>query len=270
MDILHHLVRVPGLQALWTRFPVGSLATRMRFDIAERPAYAYGVYSAAMMAKRLGLGAISVMEFGVAGGRGLLALQRLAAEVERALSVRIAVYGFDSGSGMPPPVDYRDLPHVWGEGFYKMDVDALRTQLGRAHLLLGDLRETVPRVMTAPETPPLGFAAFDLDYYSSTTAAFSIFDAPESTHLPRVHSYFDDLGSTDLGCMNTYVGEHLAIKEFNERNPERKICRIEQLRLNRTRWEDWQDRMYAFHNFAHSAYTRHVLPSGAKHQQLPL
>lgn len=142
-------------------------------------------------------------------------------------------------------------------------------RLRGAQLVLGDLRETVADWMRSHVEWPLGFAAFDLDYHSSTAAAFSIFEGPESAHLPRAHCYFDDLAGNDLACMNTYVGEHLAIREFNERHPERKICPIELLRLSRTRWEVWQDRMYAFHDFAHSRYTQLILPN-LDHSQLPL
>jgi hypothetical protein len=117
---------------------------------------------------------------------------------------------------------------------------------------------------------PIGFVAFDLDYYSSTAAALTVFDGPESTHLPRVHCYFDDLASNNLGCINEYVGEYLAIREFNDRHVSRKVCRIEQLRTNRTRWEEWQERMYALHDFRHSRYTDLVVPGGAGAGQLPL
>ena len=69
--------------------------------------------------------------------------------------------------------------------------------------------------------------------------------------------------------MNRYVGEHLAIDEFNEAHPDRKICRIEQLRTSRSVWEHWQERMYAFHNFAQSRYTQ-VVVRGARHTERPL
>jgi len=53
---------------------------------------------------------------------------------------------------------------------------------------------------------PVGFVAFDLDYYSSTKSALSIFEGSAATHLPRVHCYFDDVSSNDVACMNPYVG----------------------------------------------------------------
>ena len=71
-------------------------------------------------------------------------------------------------------------------------------------------------------------------------------------------------------CMNELVGEYLAIEEFNQRCSDRKICKIEHLRLNRPRWERWQERMYAFHNFSHSAYNTLITPRTTSHSQLPL
>ncbi|MBZ5626492.1 MAG: hypothetical protein LAQ69_48590 [Acidobacteriia bacterium] len=114
--ILALLTRIPGARSLWCRFPIGSVGLRVRFGIWHRPHYAYGCYSAAQLARRLGLNGITVMELGVAGGRGLLALEEIAGAVAGAVGIQIDVVGFDSGEGMPAPVDYRDLPHVWGQG----------------------------------------------------------------------------------------------------------------------------------------------------------
>src|SRR5580658_9317485 len=123
--LLARLTKIPGARSLWTRFPIGSVPTRVKYGIFDRPHYAYGVYSAADLAKRLGLDAIQVIEFGVAGGNGLVALEAIATAVETDLGIRIHVCGFDSGGGMPAPVDYRDLPHVWDQGFFAMDVPKL-------------------------------------------------------------------------------------------------------------------------------------------------
>jgi hypothetical protein len=59
------------------------------------------VLYAADQARREGHTVIAVIEFGVAEGRGLLALEAHAAAVERVTGIRIHVYGFDSGGGMP-------------------------------------------------------------------------------------------------------------------------------------------------------------------------
>lgn len=267
--ILRQLTRIPFFLKLWSLFPIGPLRARVDYGVFPYPHYAYGLYWAATLASRLGIERISAIEFGVAGGNGLVALEKAAVEIAADTGVDIDVFGFDSGSGMPAPVDYRDLPHIWGSGFYRMDVDKLRRRLSTAKLVLGDVRATTAE-WVAERHAPVGFVAFDLDYYSSTTAALQILSGPPSTHLPRVYSYFDDVTANDLGCMNPYVGELLAINEFNERFSDRKVCRIELLRVHRFRWEKWQDRMFAFHNFAHPQYTQQVIPHGHADTQLPL
>ena len=270
MDLLRQIMRLPYSYGLWLRFPVGSVETKVKYGIYPYAHYAYGVYWSAFLARQLKIPRITVIEFGVAGGRGLIALERASREISDHLGVGIDVVGFDSGEGMPPPVDYRDLPHIWNVGFYRLEPEKLLPKLGGAQLVLGDVSKTVPAWMQSGIKAPIGFVAFDLDYYSSTASALSVFDGNETTHLPRVHLYFDDLACTDIGCMSEFVGEYLAIQEFNRRKPDRKIARIELLRLNRPRQEAWQDRMYAFHNFAHPRYTELVLPGGAQNTQLPL
>ena len=81
------------------------------------------------LAQVLRIPRISVIEFGVAGGNGLMALQDIAARVEAIFGVIIDVYGFDTGVGLPKPTDYRDLPNVFVEGFYPMDVEKLRSAI---------------------------------------------------------------------------------------------------------------------------------------------
>jgi len=270
MDILNQVMRIPFLIGLWFRFPIGPVATRVYWGIFRYPHYAFGVYWAAVQASRLGIPRISVLEFGVAGGRGLLALEAASREIALATGVRIDVFGFDSGAGMPKPKDHLDLPHIWGEGFYRMDEQKLRARLATAELLLGDVKQTVKAWLADESHAPVGFAAFDLDYYSSTRDALEIFRTAAHRHLPRVYCYFDDVVANELGCMNPYVGELLAIQRFNEMSPERKIARIEQLRLCRPRWELWQDRMFAFHDFAHPHYCDLLIPAASKETQLAL
>ena len=65
MRLLNNPTRI--VQGVWRRYPVGSFDLRCRLDIFARPNYAYGVQQGAVLAKGLGLPAISVAEFGVAG-----------------------------------------------------------------------------------------------------------------------------------------------------------------------------------------------------------
>jgi hypothetical protein len=81
------------------------------------------------LAKRLGHSKISVIEFGVAGGNGLVNLEMHVSEIEKLLNVEIDIFGFDTGGGLPPPKDYRDLPYYWKPGYFAMDEEKLRKKL---------------------------------------------------------------------------------------------------------------------------------------------
>ena len=249
---------------------MGSLELRVKYGIWSRPNYAYGVYNAALLARRLGVPGISVIEFGVAGGRGLLALEDIAARVSRNLGVRIDVAGFDSGQGMPPPADYRDLAHVRDTGYYQMDHDKLRARLAGAELVLGNVNETVPAWLAREKMLPVGFVSFDLDYYSSTMQAFRIFEGPSAWRLPRVYCYFDDLVWPEFACHNEYIGELCAIKDFNSQHPDRKICPINMFRYMRIHDERWNEQIYVLHDFAHPLYTKNVMPTGDLYREIPL
>jgi hypothetical protein len=101
---------------------------KLNYGSIERPWYGYCLLHAAKLAQKLAYNRMSAIEFGVAGGNGLLALERHAARVT-----------------------------------------------------------------------PIGFIAFDLDYYSSTMSALKVLDAEYKYLLPRVACYFDDIvGDIDL------------------------------------------------------------------------
>ena len=113
---------------------IGSFKFRMNINALERMHYAYICYNAAKLAKRLNLNKISVIEYGVAGGRGLLILEDYASEIKKILGVQIDIFGFDTGSGLPKPKDYRDLPYHWKEGFFSMEQNNLQSKLKNAKL----------------------------------------------------------------------------------------------------------------------------------------
>lgn len=222
---------------------------------AMRPNYTWAVLHAAHQAKSLGFERLSVAEFGVAGGNGLLALERAADLAEEKIGIGVDVYGFDTGKGLPPPQDHRDLPNLYKESAYSMDVDALKNRLQRAKLVLGLVEETVPKFL-ACNPAPIGFMSIDVDYYSSTMEVFKILEAAPEALMPRIHCYFDDtIGFT----FSEYTGERLAIREFNEKHKMRKISPIFGLKhflqepySNQT----WCDQMYIAHIFDHELYGR--------------
>jgi len=75
-----------------------------------RPQYAWGAVFAAAQARALGHKQVALLELGVAGGTGLVALETIAMEVATKTGVRLAVYGFDTGRGLPAVTDPHDLP----------------------------------------------------------------------------------------------------------------------------------------------------------------
>jgi hypothetical protein len=224
----------------------------------ERAEYAFGVKQAIYLASRLNHRRVSVLEFGVGTGGGLKLMEHYASELGRKYGIAVDVYGFDLGTGLPAPQDYRDLPYTWQAGDYRMDTDALRRHLNSAKLLLGPVQETVPQFLSVAPAP-IGFISFDLDYYSSTVAAFRIFDGNDQMFLPRVFCYFDDIASDGRTLNCDYVGELLAIREFNERpDPRHKICDV-QIREPIVKFPGpWLDRLRVYHRFAHPQYTTHI------------
>jgi hypothetical protein len=191
------------------------------------------MYQAARLAKLLRVPRISVLEFGVAGGKGLLVLETHARWIERELGVGLDIYGFDTGEGLPEPLDYRDVPYAWKAGFFKMNRAALEKRLAVSRLVIGNVRDTGRTFFDQYNPAPIGCAFHDLDFYSSTRDALTVLEAPSERFLPRVFHYFDDIIGTDLVLQNEFVGQRRAILEFNESHSDRKIVARADLRLSR-------------------------------------
>jgi hypothetical protein len=243
------------------RSKTASLEEKITYDVlSSRPHFAYGVYSAAKQAKALGVPRISVIEFGCAGGNGLVALEEIARAVTLELNVEIDIFGFDIGEGLPRPLDYRDLPYAWKSGQFKMDIPKLEARLTEARLVIGDVAETVVPFRESEELAPIGFVSFDLDYYTSTIAAFEIFGGGFEHILPRVYCYFDDIIGPDNELHCEFSGELLAIKEFNERDDMTKLARINGLSHKRLFPAPWNDVMYVLHSFSHPQYGTYITP----------
>lgn len=236
-----------------------------RYGLVERPNYAYGVRKAAALASKLGYPGVTVVEFGVAGGVGLLALERHAAFYSRP-GCQVSVVGFDLGTGLPRPTDHRDLPYLWSEGSFTMDEPALRARLQGAELVLGDVRDTIPKFLADhPELQtdrPIGFAVFDLDYWSSTASALDLFRGDPRPLLPRVDCFFDDVIRKVPA-----VGQMLAIDEFNAEFTDRHLGRPFGLRDGLPFKPGWADRIFEAHFFGHPDYN--VLVEEPQQRPLP-
>ena len=77
------------------------------------------------------------------------------------------------------------MPHYFRAGLYEMDRGALQRRLKRAKLVIGDVRDTCANFLQ--EYQPAPIACHDLDYYSSTRDALTLFDAGSRHFLPRVY-----------------------------------------------------------------------------------
>lgn len=250
-------IRVYLAVLVMRKFKLGGFRLRLKLDAVPYPWYAYGMLNAAIQAKELGLTRISAIEFGVAGGNGMVAMQDLAKEIEDDLGITFELFGFDSGSGLPSTSDYRDQLYFWSQGSFSMDVAALKARLDRSELILGDVADTTSTFFRNYNPAPIGFIAFDLDYYTSTKAAFNIFSNPHESYLPRVECYMDDIGSYEVLSASHGTGVLRAIDEFNKEF-ETKIYKKEQVARFRHFVSGWNDCMYVHHRFNHPEYNTNV------------
>ena len=174
----------------------------------RRAAYAFCLYYATLEAKRLGYSRISALEFGVAGGNGIIALQTYAREIKRELGIEVEIYGFDSGAGLPKPRDFRDVPYLWQTGFYPIDETKLRARLEGSQLVMGDVADTAKTFLTTtilPQSAP----------HFSTWISLHL-PLPKSCTYSKLTTiiYFASLllfaTTTELiglGALNDYTGE---------------------------------------------------------------
>jgi hypothetical protein len=174
-------------------------------------------------------------------------LGEIAEAVQAETGVKISVYGFDTGAGLPELTnDYRDYPDHWQEGDYPMDEPALRKRLkSNTSLIIGNIRETLPENLgRIPE--PAGFVAVDVDVYSSTRDVLWMFSTANRKLLRRVFMYWDDV---DLIFTHRFAGELLAMEEFNCSTSGVKIDRWRGIQKLRPFPEAaWLQRMYIAHD----------------------
>jgi len=246
-----------------SKLNLGSYRFRVSIGAVPRPHYAHIIYQAAQLAARLGQKRISVLELGVAGGNGLLWLERHAEKIEKLFPVEIEVYGFDNEKGLPAPSDHRDLPYHWQEGFFSMDRERLEARLTRAKLILGDVAKTAETFFSTHAPAPIGAVVHDLDFYTSTMAGLKLFEG-DSTHLmPRVYCYFDDTMGGDIEVYTEHIGERAAIAEFNAANHHRQLGVPYYLRALQA-LGGWVHQIWILHAFDHPRYADFISEDGQK------
>jgi hypothetical protein len=207
--------------------------TNGSLDLGRRH-YAQSVAIALFEGICCGHPSITIAEFGVFTGDGLLSLCKAASFFREEFDYDIRVLGFDNGTGLPAPVDYRDHPEMWSKGGFNVGInlDPLRQKLPDfATLIIGDVGDRVSDAHRAFTDAPLAFAAIDVDYYSSTKRLMPVFEFEPACYLPGTPLYFDDVRQALL--WNSWCGEELAIKEFNEEHAMRKIELKESFKIPR-------------------------------------
>jgi hypothetical protein len=229
---------------------LGGFRMQVEFDLIERRRYAFALLQAADWANRYGTKHIHALEFGVAAGAGIVNLAWLAERVTKETGVKISIVGFDTGTGMPPPSDYRDYPEEFREGDFPTPG---RAQLDRllppeVKILYGPIAETA-RGFAGTVDAPIGFVSFDLAYYSSTVDALQVLNGPATHYLPTVACY---IGAILIDTANPDVGELLAIREFNEQSALRKLHPHTSLREKRVlKNARWHKQIYTCHVHDH-------------------
>ena len=225
----------------------------IELQMHPRPHYGYCLLQSAKLAKKLGFSEISALEFGVAGGNGLIILEQHARIIEEITGVQIQIYGFDLSSGLPKPQDYRDLPYHFKQGHFQMNIEELRAKLTRSTLVIGDVKDTVLDFFSAYKPAKVGAIFFDLDFYSSTRDALEILNGDPNNFIPRVFCYFDDVVGGVKELYNDYTGERLAINEFNVENHSVKLGIPYYLRSQSN--ARWKEMIWVAHLFEHQQYS---------------
>jgi hypothetical protein len=243
----------------------GNYRMRIACDLVVRQQYAFSLLKTAELAMAQGLKSVTVIEFGVAAGAGLVNICDICRNITKLTGIDFQIFGFDSGVGMPPPRDHRDHPEVFSEGSFPLiDRSALMRALPHnAKLILGDIQETLPDFMAGlSASSPVGFVVIDVDYYWSAKECLKVFLGAADNYLPWTLVYLDDIG---FESSNPWAGELLAVREFNEENEMRKIHLFEGLRHKRLfKHTSWFDQVYLLHVLDHGRRSVRGAPKEVK------
>jgi len=239
----------------------GSIVKKIEYDMVPRQPYAFALQKAFEFAAaeraRLGIEKLVFIEFGVASGAGLLNMCRISKALSKHYGMECRVIGFDTGEGMPAPVDYRDHPEKYLDGdFVPHDNKALQRSLPEnARIIYGPIAETVGGLDEHLQPGEvIGFVSIDVDYWSSSIDCMKLFEKGAFPFLPRTPVYFDDVNNIDH---HPYAGELLAINDFNQGHAEVKLAKMNQIRNWRIfKGALWLDQLYWYVDFRHRYFTR--------------
>jgi len=229
-------------------FIFGSFVKKIDYDLVPRQPYAFGLNEAFKIAKLEEKKKILILEFGVASGAGLYNLSYISKKLSKIYKIDYEIIGFDTGKGMPPPIDYRDHP----EKYRTADFPSLKLNYKKlpqkTKVYLGNIVKTLKCLKNdLKKNVSINFISIDVDYYSSTLAALKVLNFNKNAYCSKTVMYFDDTSDVDH---NEYCGELLAINEFNKKNKYRKIFKINMLRNCRIfKNASWLDQMFFMHSF---------------------
>ena len=90
-----------------------------------RPHYETILLESVLEAKKIGYKTVSILELGVAGGNGIIALEKYKEKIQNLTNIKINIYGFDTGEGLPDINNKFDAPFLWKKGDFKI-IDKLQ------------------------------------------------------------------------------------------------------------------------------------------------
>jgi hypothetical protein len=232
-------------------FVFGSFRKKVAYDLVIRPQHAFGLLNAADQAKLRGFSEVTVVEFGVSFVVFLFIFIVFQKKIKNTTGVTIHIYGFDTGEGMPEPIDYRDHPEYYNTGDFPMNKALLEEKIkGKATIIYGPIKEKIAEfISTISEKAPIGFIAIDVDYYSSTKDVLELFKAKARSFLPLTYVYMDDIF---MPHHNEKCGELLAVSEFNADQSLRQLSYhrfFENQRIFKN--ANWVKQLYYFHVLDH-------------------
>ena len=219
-----------------------------------KPHYESILYEACLEAKKLKINQVSVIELGVAGGNGIVSLEKYKRKIEKVLDISINIYGFDTGSGLPESVKDEDLPFFWKSNMYKIDRDALEKRIN-SKIFYGDVKNTVDDFIKINKNN-ICCIFFDLDLYTSTINFLNQIPKIKDHLLPRVLCYFDDVYVFE-NYINQFNGVFKAIDEFNKNFSEFKLgCSVDHFKD--FKFPLAKTSIYTLHCFKHHLYKKYI------------
>ena len=219
-----------------------------------RPHYETILLETCLEAKKLRYEEITVLELGVAGGNGIISLEKYKKKIEALYDIKINIYGFDSGEGIPPSNSKFDLPFHWKQGDFTTDKNLLEKNT-KSKIIYGDIRDSIDEFV---KYKPKNIIAifFDMDLYTSTKNFLNQIDKIQEYLAPRVYCYFDDIFNPNH-WINKDVGEQLAIEEFNIENKNLKIG-LAPDSVNDFKFPLAKGQLFMLNHFDHPDYRKYI------------